>query len=79
MSDYCDEALANLYTFLDGEMDDDTAVDRIRAHLSECPPCGNVFTFEERLRIVVRNHLREEVPASMIERLRVVIRTESGF
>jgi mycothiol system anti-sigma-R factor len=78
MSDHCDEALAHLYTFLDGELDDGDVAERIRFHLSNCPPCGGAFTFEERLRMVVRTRLREEVPASVIERIRLVIRAEYG-
>lgn len=70
MSDHCDEALANLYTYLDNELDDELAAERIRFHLVECPPCGEAFTFEERLRVVVRTKLREEVPPEMMERLR---------
>jgi mycothiol system anti-sigma-R factor len=74
MSDHCDEALANLYTFLDGEIDDDAIVSRIEAHLDDCPPCGGAFTFEQRLRVVVRTRLREEIPPAMVERIRFAIR-----
>lgn len=76
MSDHCDEALAHLYTYLDGELDDATIAERIRGHLELCPPCGDAFTFEERLKLVVRTRLREEVPFEMIERLQIVIRTQ---
>lgn len=76
MSDHCDEALANLYTYLDGELNDETVFTHIRDHLVECPPCGEAFTFERRLRMVVRNRLREEVPIHVMERLRMVIREE---
>ena len=67
---HCDEALANLYTFLDGELDDQVIAERIDGHLSDCPPCGGAFTFEERLRVVVRTRLQEEVPEEMVQRLR---------
>ncbi len=70
MSDHCDEALANLYTYLDHELDDEQVAERIRFHLDDCPPCGGAFVFEERLRVVVRTKLREEVPPEMLERLR---------
>ena len=67
---HCDEALANLYTFIDGELDDELIAERVRMHLVDCPPCGGAFSFEERLRVVVRTKLREDVPPEMVERLR---------
>lgn len=75
MSDHCDEALAKVYHYLDGELDAHT-VTRIRDHLSDCPPCEDAFSFEERLRVVVRDRLQEEVPEVVVERLRRVIATE---
>lgn len=78
MSDLCDDALGNLYPFLDRELDD-TAYGHVRAHLADCPPCGDAVSFEERLRVVVRSRLQEEVPQVVIERLRVVLRSERRF
>ena len=75
MSDRCDDALENLYLYLDGELSSDTAED-IRRHLDDCPPCLDAFAFEHRLKTVVRARLQEEVPAELIVRLRHVIRTE---
>ncbi len=75
MSDHCDEALANLYAFLDDEMEDARVTSRIQQHLTDCPPCGGAFHFERRLKVVVRERLHEEVPVRVLERLRVVIRS----
>lgn len=75
MSDHCDEALAKVYHYLDGELDEH-AVARIRDHLEDCPPCEDAFSFEERLRVVVRQRLEEEVPQVVVERLRQVIAIE---
>jgi anti-sigma factor (TIGR02949 family) len=66
----CDEALANLYTFIDGELDDELIAERVRMHLVDCPPCGGAFAFEERLRVVVRSKLKEDVPPEIVDRLR---------
>ena len=77
MSDHCEEALARMYEFLDGELADAEMAARIRFHLEDCPPCGDSFHFEHHLQAVVRERLREEVPPAMIERLRVVIRSEN--
>lgn len=75
MSENCDEALAKLYTYLDDELDPDS-VRRIRAHLEDCHPCYDTFSFERRLRLVVRERLREEVPETMVARIRQIIQAE---
>jgi hypothetical protein len=51
--------------------------DRIRAHLDDCSGCLDVFEFEIRLKIVVRERLAEEVPPQFIERLRAALAKES--
>lgn len=73
----CDEALANLYTYLDAELDGATS-DRIRAHLDECSGCHAPFDFEARLKHVVRERLDEDVPEAFVERLRRVLAEEAG-
>jgi mycothiol system anti-sigma-R factor len=75
MSDHCRDALDRLYAYLDRELDTDTVIE-IRAHLEECPPCGGAFAFEERLMVVVRDGLREDVPPAVVDRLRSALRSE---
>lgn len=72
----CDEALTNLYQYLDREMGAADS-DRIRSHLEDCSGCLDVFEFEVRLKIVVRERLAEEVPPQFIERLRAALAKES--
>lgn len=64
----CEEALAELYTFLDGEL---TAAKRsaIAAHLEGCNPCVEIFDFEAELRMVISARAAEPVPESL--RLRI--------
>lgn len=71
----CDQALAEVYLYLDREL---TWWRRrqIRRHLAECQPCLDGYTFEHRLRIVVRDCLSEEVPNELIQRLNDAIRRE---
>lgn len=69
MSELCDDALANVYMYLDRELDDSTAT-VIRDHLEDCPPCGKAFVFEERLKAVVKERLAVEVPPEFVERLK---------
>ena len=75
MSEYCDQALHEVYLYLDREL---TWWRRrqIRRHLAGCPPCENGYSFERRLKIVVKERLAEEVPAEFIERLNAAIRSE---
>lgn len=72
----CDDALTNLYMYLDSEIEV-AASDVIRAHLDDCSGCLRSFDFEARLKIVVRERLSEEVPAEFLDRLRDAIARES--
>lgn len=76
MSRNCDEALANLYTYLDAELDE-ARCDEIKAHLAECGGCDRPYDFERRLREVIRVNLDEEVPDAMIIRIRAVLAVEA--
>lgn len=69
MPDKCDDAIAQLYEFLDGELDD-VARARIEAHLRECSPCLEAFDFEADLRRIVSSRCRDRVPEELRERIR---------
>lgn len=73
----CDEALTQLYTYLDQELEV-TSYEVIRTHLGDCSGCLRSFDFEARLKIVVRERLSEEVPAEFLERLRQAIAQEAS-
>jgi mycothiol system anti-sigma-R factor len=64
----CDEALHELYTFLDGELTDDRRT-RIRTHLDDCSPCLEVFDFEAELRIVIKHKCQDQVPDALRQRI----------
>lgn len=49
----CDEVLALVYGFLDGEIDDE-ARHRIADHLEECGPCLRAFGLEQALKQIVQ-------------------------
>lgn len=76
MSRNCDEALANLYNYLDSELDG-VRGDAIRAHLAECGGCDRPFDFERRLREVIKAKLDEDVPDAMIIRIRAILSVEA--
>lgn len=75
MSRDCDEALADLYTYLDAELDA-VSSSEIRAHLGACTDCGQAFDFETRLKSVVRERLDEDVPEQLVNRVRAAIEEE---
>jgi mycothiol system anti-sigma-R factor len=64
----CREAIAELYTYLDGEL----TIERravIQRHLDGCNPCLEAYDFEAELRIVVQHHCHEDVPESLRQRI----------
>ena len=77
MSHDCDEALENLYLYLDSELDH-VSFERIRSHLDECTDCVNSFDFEKRLKDVIKERLDEDVPATLVARLREALAKESA-
>lgn len=77
MSHNCDDALEKMYLYIDGELTTETA-DVIRVHINDCPPCFDAFHFEERLKLVVRTRLQEDVPSELMIRLKSIIRSESS-
>ncbi|HEY6533092.1 MAG TPA: mycothiol system anti-sigma-R factor [Acidimicrobiales bacterium] len=64
----CEAALAEIYTFLDGELTQEKRV-LIAHHLEGCNPCIEAFDFEAELRIVISTKCREEVPESLRVRI----------
>jgi mycothiol system anti-sigma-R factor len=75
----CDDAVANVFFYLDGEVGWFKKT-RIRRHLKKCPPCMGAFEFESRLKVIIRERLREEPHPEVVERLRMFLReNEPGF
>jgi mycothiol system anti-sigma-R factor len=73
----CNEAIRELYTFLDGELTADKRA-AISAHLDDCHPCLEAFDFEAELRIVVARHCREQVPEHLKDRIAHLIAEDAG-
>jgi mycothiol system anti-sigma-R factor len=77
----CGEALAELYTFLDGELTDQRRI-QIAHHLDDCSPCLEVYDFEAELRMVIRQRCREQVPDTLrqqvADRLSKALANEPG-
>lgn len=71
----CNEATENLYSYLDQELDDATAA-AVRDHLEACGGCCDGFDFERRLKQIVHDHLSEEMPSGLVDRVRDLIQQE---
>ena len=71
MSD-CEDALHELYGFLDGELTDDKRK-LIQHHLDDCQPCAEPYDFEAELRQVIRRKCQEQVPDTLVAKVRTAI------
>jgi mycothiol system anti-sigma-R factor len=73
--DPCQDAIATLYSFLDGEL---TAQRRemIQYHLEDCSPCFAAFGFEAELKAVIARKCRDDVPESLRRRVADALRAE---
>ena len=74
MSD-CKDALHQLYDFLDGELTSDKKA-AIQHHLDSCQPCAEPYDFEAELRLVIRKKCAENVPESLMAKIRKAIEAE---
>jgi mycothiol system anti-sigma-R factor len=72
----CQEAVHELYHYLDGELTEERR-EEIRVHLDWCGPCHGAAEFEVELRRVIANRCKDRVPQSLIERIAAAIDEES--
>jgi mycothiol system anti-sigma-R factor len=75
VSDPCQDAIATLYSFLDGELTSERRV-KIQYHLEECSPCFAAFDFEAELKAVIARKCRDDVPDSLRQRVAEALRAE---
>ena len=64
----CDDALHELYHYLDGELTSERR-QQIQTHLESCPPCFEGFDFEAELRIVIARKCTDQVPDGLRQRI----------
>ena len=70
----CTEVLAELYTYLDQELDPPGRA-KIRQHLDECGPCLREFGLEEAVKRLVAKHCGcDPVPTELRSKVLVRIR-----
>ncbi|OLT28170.1 mycothiol system anti-sigma-R factor [Nocardiopsis sp. CNR-923] len=51
----CSEVLDKLYTYIDGELEEDNC-EQIREHLDDCVPCLDEYGLEEAVKKLVAKH-----------------------
>lgn len=71
----CEDAIARLYPYLDGEINTYRKW-IIRRHLKSCSPCDSAFAFEQKLKVVIRERTSEEVPPEVLDRLKAFLHEE---
>lgn len=68
--DNCKEAVHRLYEYLDRELSEDEQR-VVQTHLSHCPPCLDLFRFEENVLTFVGDQCRQTAaPAQLRDRVR---------
>ena len=77
MSSSCDQAVEEIYFYLDGEMTFLRRM-RVRWHLRRCDSCCGAYDFEEGVKQMIRKRSHTEPSAELIQRLRTLIREEAG-
>ncbi len=64
----CREALAKLYSFLDGDMTDQRR-EAVSRHLDECSPCVRAYGFEAELKQMLTSKCKDHVPGPLADRI----------
>jgi len=69
---HCEEVVASLLEYLDGEIDDEKRA-RIERHLAECRDCYSRAEFEQTLRRKLRALDRAPSPPTLKRRLKALL------
>ena len=66
----CLEAIDNLYSYLDGELNDATTLSEFKNHLEHCHSCYTRSELEKELNERIKQSGQEQAPESLQKRLR---------
>ena len=72
--DNCEEALDNLYLFLDEEIDT-ASLEEIQAHIDTCSSCLNVYDLERVVKALVSRSCAEKAPEPLRAKVLLSIRS----
>ena len=64
----CEEALAKLFEYIDGELPD-AELGKIGTHLQDCPPCEAERRINEKIRLLVSQAHEDRAPHQLRERV----------
>jgi mycothiol system anti-sigma-R factor len=73
----CNGVLAQLYEYIDGELDGETTV-KIRAHLEKCKRCYPHYDFEAAFLRFVGEHGKANAPLELRHKIFAAILEEEG-
>lgn len=73
----CDDVLRDIEHYLHGELEPERHAS-LEAHLHGCSPCFHRAEFQRKLKEIVRSKCRSEAPATLVERVRMVLREGRG-
>ncbi|MEJ7584720.1 MAG: mycothiol system anti-sigma-R factor [Acidimicrobiales bacterium] len=73
----CNEALTELYGYLDGELTSDRR-QHIEQHLNDCSPCLEAFDFNAEIRMVIAQKCRDHVPEALRQKIAEAIRLDAS-
>lgn len=73
----CEEALRRIEVYLDGELSGTALLD-VEEHLGGCEPCLGRAEFRRRLKALVAERCRCEVPEGLPARLRALLDRPQG-
>ncbi len=65
----CDAVAAQLYEYIDGELDDEQTVEKIRRHLDLCKLCFPRYDFEKAFLRYISEHGRTSAPPELKRRI----------
>lgn len=70
----CEQALANLYLFIDQEIDTASCAE-IQTHIEECTPCLGEYELERVVKSLVSRSCSEVAPEPLRDKVLMSIRT----
>ncbi|MGI9577341.1 MAG: mycothiol system anti-sigma-R factor [Microthrixaceae bacterium] len=73
----CEAAVAHLYDYLAGELDEDSMA-KVTTHLERCSPCLEAFDFHAELKKVVAHRCSEQMPLELKAQLIEIVERGGG-
>ncbi len=72
MSENCDDAIEQVYGYLDRELSE-SELDGLETHLKDCAPCLEMYDFEKHLKALISEKCRDKVPDEVRTRIQAAL------